>query len=147
MTIASALAALEVLRPGNTYTTAQKVGWLSKLDGRIFREIILTHEDYEGAMFTGDTTATETTTALFVLAPYDEDVYVNFLEAQVDREDGEDSRYNQSISLFNAAMRDFAGYYNRTHMPVSQTVPYFRFGAGSAADDDTVTFTLIDPTS
>ena len=56
MTIGEVLAEVDEINP-NTIDDAVKIGWLSKLDGRIFDETILTHEhdlvdDGEGNLVT-----------------------------------------------------------------------------------------------
>ena len=128
MTIKEAITAVDHLKP-NQYTEAFKVGWLSKLDGMIFNEIYARYQDAEITEFTDypeepdplDEAATAEyqalldTTELLVPAPYDEDLYINFLQSQIDRENGEIGKYNQSIILYNNAYVRFHDYYNRTH--------------------------------
>ena len=43
MTIESIIAKADDLSP-NQYSLEQKIGWLSTLDGKIYDEVILTHE-------------------------------------------------------------------------------------------------------
>lgn len=53
MTINEAISAADALKP-NQYDAAQKRAWLSELDGRIHRELILTHaHDAAQEAFTG----------------------------------------------------------------------------------------------
>ena len=40
-------------------------------------------------------------------------------KAQIDAENGEAAKYNQSITLYNAAAKLFGDWYNRTHMPIA----------------------------
>ena len=44
MTIIEAINRIDELKPNN-YTYLEKIGWLSKLDGAIKKNIIDTHED------------------------------------------------------------------------------------------------------
>ena len=143
MTITEAITAADTLKP-NTYTSAQKIFWLSCLDGRIFREIILTHEDYEGEIFEGYASDVDTDTVLYVVHPF-EDLYIYYLMAQYAQADGEVAKYNLYITLFNNLMSSYQAYYNRTHMPSSQVTPYFNYGDTEEDDEDTVTFALADP--
>ena len=119
MTINQAIALCDGLRP-NQYPENVKIRWLSKLDGRIFRELMQTHADCPTDSFDGYDASTEGDTVLLVPAPYDEDVYNYFLQAQIDKENGETTRYNQSITMYNAAYRAYANAYHRDHMPLSQ---------------------------
>lgn len=57
-------------------------------------------------------------------APYDE-VYLRWLEAQIDYANGEIERYNNSITAFNHAYSAFERYYNRTHLPIRKKMKYF----------------------
>ena len=116
MTIAEAIMLVDRLKP-NQYPLTLKVKWLSKLDGAIFREIILTHEDAPITEFAGYDEATQDA-ELLVPAPFDEDIYNNFLQAQIDKENGELGKYNQSITLYNNAYKIYQDWYNRTHMPL-----------------------------
>ena len=119
MTIQEAIALCDELRP-NHYPEEMKIRWLSKLDGRIFRELLQTHADCPVDRFDGYNATTAEDTVLLVPAPYDEDVYNYFLQAQIDKENGETTRYNQSITMYNAAYRAYANAYHRDHMPLSQ---------------------------
>ena len=57
-------------------------------------------------------------TELLIPYPYDEDIYNYFLQANMDKENGETAKYNQSITLYNNAFLAFQNYYNRTHLPI-----------------------------
>ena len=69
---------LDLLEP-NDYSPEQKLRWLWSLDGRIYREVIQTHEptlpDLFGAYDDGDA-------ELLIEEPYALDVYSNYLLAK-----------------------------------------------------------------
>jgi len=123
MTLIEAINRIDELRP-NTYSFPEKVKWLSTLDGIIKAEIIDTHEGAEVCVFVEYNENTDLATKLLVPAPYD-DVYLKWLEAQIDRANGEYARYNNSASAFNSALSTFQRYYNRTHMPLGSRVKFF----------------------
>jgi hypothetical protein len=123
MTIAQAIAKINTLKP-NSYTEEDKIGWLSELDERIKAEIIDTHESSEEVVFNGYTADTSVATDLLVPAPYDE-VYIQWMESKIDYWNGENKRYNNSISMFNATYSDYARHYNRTHMPKGRNLKFF----------------------
>ena len=118
MTIDQAIALCDALRP-NQYPRKLKIGWLSKLDGRIFRELLMTHADCPTDSAPSYDDATDGGTQLLVPAPYAEDLYNYFLQAQIDKENGETTRYNQAITMYNSAFRAFANDYRRSHLPLS----------------------------
>ena len=123
MTIIEAINRLDSLKPNN-YSQDEKVAWLSKLDGIIKEKVIDTHEDGEDIVFDGYDANTNTATEMLVPAPYD-DIYVRWLEAQVDYANGEYGKYNNSITMYNSAYAEYAGYYNRKHMPKGAKLKYF----------------------
>ena len=118
MTIDQAIALCDELRP-NSYSRELKIGWLGKLDGRIFRELLMTHADCPMDSFAGYDDTTDGGTQLLVPAPYCDDIYNYFLQAQIDKENGETTRYNQSITMYNSAFRAYENHYHRCHLPLS----------------------------
>lgn len=117
MTVWEAIAKVDDLKP-NQYDTNTKIGWLSKLDGQIYVEVISTHEDKQAESFSGNYFSDQNV-QLLVPHPFDEDLYVYFLQAQIDKENGETAKYNQSITLYNNAFLQYQSWYNRTHMPAA----------------------------
>ena len=124
MTIREAIETADSLRP-NAYSTEQKVQWLSVLDGQIQKEILSTHEGWAGA--TGAyTPQTDPDQQLLLPQPYAAEIYRFWLESRIDLANGELSRYNSSITLFNNAYLTFQDWYNRTHRPLRR-VARFRY--------------------
>ena len=117
MTLAEAISLVDKLKP-NQYVESFKIKWLSKLDGQIYKEVFLTHEDCPIESFDGYSIDSQNT-ELLVPYPYDEDIYNYYLQAQIDKENGETAKYNQSITLYNNAFLAFQNWYNRTHTPIS----------------------------
>lgn len=120
MTIREAIDRIDSLKH-NTYTNGEKVEWLSRLDGLIKDQIIDTH-DGDPVYFYGYT-EDDMGAELLVHAPYDE-MYIRWLEAQIDYYNGEISRYNNSIMMYQAAYDAYQRHYNRTHMPKGKTLKY-----------------------
>lgn len=123
MTIIEAINKIDNFKP-NSYTQEDKVKWLSILDGMIKKEIIDTHEGSENVTFNGYEADTPVGTVLLVPAPYD-DVYVKWLEAQIDYTNGETQRYENSMIAFNNAFVTFQRFYNRTYMPKGKSIKFF----------------------
>ena len=123
MTIIEAINRIDNLKP-NSYTQQDKVQWLSILDGIIKTEIIDTHQGAEDVIFDGYGVETHIETELLVPAPYD-DIYIKWLEAQIDYANGETAKYNNSMVMYNTAYSAFERYYNRTHMPKGKKFKFF----------------------
>lgn len=123
MTIMGAINHIDAVKP-NGYSQTEKIKWLSTLDGVVKAEIIDTHEGGEGVAFKGYDEMTPLTQEMLIPYPYD-DVYIKWLEAQIDYANGEYNKYNNSITVYNKAFADFEKAYNRTHMPIGKKFKYF----------------------
>lgn len=118
MKIIDAIRKLDSLK-FNTYSQDDKVDWLSRLDKMVKDQIIDTHEGGESVSFDGYTADTPMETVLLVPAPYDE-IYLRWLEAQIDYHNGEYDKYNNAIIMFNTAFEAYQSHYNSTHRPVQR---------------------------
>lgn len=118
MTIEQIIAKVDNLSP-NQYSTEQKIGWLSSLDGKIFHEVILTHTPGGYVFFPPDGYDTDEY-ELIVQAPYAEDLYTYYLLSRIAEMNAETAKYNQYAALHNAAYNDWTGWYNRTHRPITR---------------------------
>lgn len=123
MTIIEAINRIDALKPNN-YSQEDKVAWLSQIDGGIKKEIIDTHEGGEAITFNGYNEATPMDTELLIPSPYD-DVYIKWLEAQIDYANSEYGRYNNSMVAYNSALTSFERFYNRNHMPKGNNIKFF----------------------
>lgn len=123
MTIMGAINHVDAVKP-NGYSQTEKIKWLSTLDGIVKAEIIDTHEGGESISFKEYDEMTALTKELLIPHPYD-DVYIKWLEAQIDYANGEYGKYNNSITMYNTAYSAFEKYYNRTHKPISKNFTHF----------------------
>lgn len=123
MTIMGAINHIDAVKP-NGYSQAEKIRWLSTLDGTIKAEIVDTHEGAQDVEFNEYNDNTPLTQELLIPHPYD-DVYIKWLEAQIDYANGEYGKYNNSITMFNAAYSSMEKYYNRNHKPISKNFTHF----------------------
>lgn len=119
MKIIEAINMIDALKP-NGYTQAEKIRWLSALDGTIKKEILDLHEGAENISFSGYDEDTAPETPLLAEEPYDRELYLKYLEMQIDYYNGETARYNNSLTMYQAAYTAFARWYNRTYSPLSQ---------------------------
>lgn len=116
MTIIEAINKVDALK-FNTYSQNDKITWLSKLDLAVKRLILDNHGNNPAPTFTGYTEDTPLNTVLLVPAPFDE-IYLRWMEAQIDYYNGENDRYNNSIMLYNAMFDAYASYYTRHNKPL-----------------------------
>ena len=123
MTIMDAIYRLDEIKPNNYHQT-EKLHWLSSLDGVIKSEIIDTHEGGEDIVFSGYDDNANMKTELLVPPPFD-DIYLKWLEAQIDYANGEYGKYNNSLIAYNDAYDLYQKHYNRTHMPKGTKFKYF----------------------
>lgn len=86
----------------NQYDKETKLTWLSELESRIRVEVLDTHYPIKGPE---------------PYNPYEEDMYVYYLQGMIAFQNSEIPKYNQFMALYNAAYTDYVNAYNRTHMP------------------------------
>lgn len=122
LTIIEAINKIDNLKP-NGYTQSDKIAWLSQLDGTIKSKIIDTHEGSSEITFS-EYTDDDLNKGLIVPAPY-EDIYIRWLESQIDYANSEYPKYNNSITMYNSAYSEFERWYNRNHMPLGKKVKFF----------------------
>ena len=123
MTIMDAINRIDSLKP-NRYEQGEKIKWLNTLDQRVMAEIITTHENNLEKEFTGYNEETSLNTVLLVPSPHD-DIYLYWMEAQIDYWNGEYGKYNNSIVMFNNAYDSYFNYYNRTNKAKSKKTMFF----------------------
>lgn len=115
MTVNEIIAAADQKEP-NSVSQAEKLRWLCALDGRIAREVLMTHEGFDD---TDDTYAyTDGTETLLIPSPYGEEIYTRYLIAMIAADNAETARYNQQIAMYNAAYREWWSRLNATHTPL-----------------------------
>lgn len=146
MTIDEAINRIDSLIP-NAYVRGDKIAWLSTLDGTIQKEIIRTHEKrirhpaaetlmaipsgmepeeqdpqhYPVMPYTEETPAD---TLLLAPFPYD-NLYLYYLEMQIDYYNSEIDKYNNAKAMFDEAYSAFRNFWNRTHLPKPTYNRYF----------------------
>ena len=118
MTIEEIITNVDELMP-NQYSTAQKVAWLSTLDGKLWHDVIVTHEGACFVFYPPEGYETEEQ-ELIVRPPYAADLYGNYLKSRICAENGEIAKYNQFATLYASAYNDWSGWYNRTHRPLTK---------------------------
>ncbi|MBQ9747547.1 MAG: hypothetical protein IJV98_02070 [Clostridia bacterium] len=123
MTLAEAIARLDTLKP-NAFTDTEKRRWLTTLDGRIKNEILDMHEGGEAILAPVYDENADPMTVLLVPPPYDE-VYLRYLEMQVDYANEDYTKYNNSSVLFNEAYTAFERHYNRRVLPIGKAFRFF----------------------
>lgn len=154
MKLIDAINEVDDLKP-NMYQLPEKIKWLSRLDKRIFEQILLTHvlseeekepflpedeEEEEGRVFWigippwrrrkpeklvfNGYTEEDTDKELIVGEPYDE-LYVHWLEAQIDWNNMEYASFNNTNAMFESVYKAFRNAFNQTHRPKGRINTYF----------------------
>lgn len=126
MTVNEAIAEVDHLKP-NMFEPADKIRWLSRIDGRIFNDIICTHkfnEDENPITEFAGYTVNDMDKELLVGAPWDE-LYIRWLEAQIDYSNMEFDNFNNSNAVFDSVFSAFRSAYNRSHAPLGTRKIYY----------------------
>lgn len=126
MTIKKAIADLAEIKP-HQYSDTKIVELLYKLDAQIYDEVIIKHQN-TNETGNGDLERPAAYDAeqdinkeLLVPDPYS-DMYLSWLAAQVDYWNGEYTRFNNTITMYNNDYDIFASWFTRTHMPKQPAV-------------------------
>ena len=120
MTIEEVLAEVDEIKP-NTFDDNIKIKWISELDGKIFNELILTHEHDSEVTFEP---YTDMNTELLAEFPYT-DIYRHYVFANIDYSNCESDRYQNSMLMFNNAYEEYRKHYNKTHKPIQNILKVF----------------------
>lgn len=113
MTVREVIAMVDDVKP-NAFETATKVKWLDALEGTLASEVFLmAPPDVEQLRLSKDRLDQE----LLIGPPYD-DIYELWLEAQIDKANGEYNKYQNTMQFYNARRGDFVTWFCQTWDPV-----------------------------
>ncbi len=136
MKIAELMNKVDVFRP-NQVRDGIKRGWLSEIEMLLINEVVLTHEVPErirnhetyikfmenGGV--GNVYDEESTGELIAQAPYD-DLYFWWIMSKLDLMERNTEQYINDSQMYNNAYLTYKQWYNRNHMPVTQTKSFLR---------------------
>ena len=123
MTIIQAIQRLDALKP-NTYSTRQKILWLSQLEAMVKTLVIDAHMGGDEKPFSGFTENTDPATVLFMAEPFDM-AYLYWLEAQIHYANEDLDMYNSAMGMFHSVFGTFKAHYKQTH--TGKNAGRFRF--------------------
>ena len=115
MTLIEAITRTQTLKPSQ-YSIEEMAAWISELENKIYKEYGMWHEGaLEVPMYSYDPVA-DADTVLMVPDPYS-DVYIKYLQMQIDYHNAEYNRYNQSTNMYNTALSAYVDWLTRNYMP------------------------------
>jgi hypothetical protein len=116
MTVGDAIRFVDTIKP-NAFPDEAKIFWLSRLEGRVAAEVFLMVPAELGQFDYSKLTKTKAKArTLLVDAPYD-DIYIEWMKAQIDHENGEYSKYQNTMQMFNARYNTFVAWFAGTYRP------------------------------
>ena len=121
MTISEAISQADALVQEQSFSTNQKVRWISEVEGSTWNELFsdyMDDTDKPALPYSSETLTTE----LLVPFPYD-DLYVLFLASKYLQWQQESSVYNDIASQYNQRREELGYWYRRSHLP--KKVNYF----------------------
>ena len=121
MTIIEAINQVDGIK-FNTYSQEDKVRWLSSLDAKITAVLEGAYPAPMGVSAPYDPN-TDMEQNLLLESPWDE-MYIRWMEAMIDYNNGETDSYNRSITLFNNLYQNFCDWYIRRNMPAQHGVGF-----------------------
>ena len=97
--------------------TDEKLFWLDRIEGIIYEELVMTHEDE----IPRPPSCSEGDRDLICDEPYT-DLYIYYMAMQRDMNMRDSVSYANNAAAFSAAYTAFADYYNRRHLPKKAAV-------------------------
>lgn len=119
MTLQQAIHLADTLYP-NAYSRAEKIRWLSSVEGLLYHRVYRGHEGAPGT-FQEFTQNTPLSTQLSVPEPFS-DLYTHYLQGQMLYASGEIQGYNNAMALFNRQSSDYWRYYHAFHKPLGTSL-------------------------
>ena len=107
----------------NTYSDRDKLRWLTVLE-TMAQQLVAQTGGEALLPFPGFDDKTARDTVLTAPAPFDE-MYLRWLEAQIDYHNGEFDKYNNALSMFQAAFDSFRNDCQRKNAPKAVAFRYF----------------------
>ena len=114
MTIREIIEHIDENKP-NAYSDKQKLHWIALLDGKIAADLMMMAPEEIRNLFDYKYPEDMEREPLITF-PHD-DIYPAWLECKIDREDHEDSRYQNSVAVYNAIWEDFACWFLNNYDP------------------------------
>jgi hypothetical protein len=112
MRIIDAVTNVDNLLP-NAFDQEQKHKWLKNIEDKIYKEVVLTHENDTDILITD---FEDDNSELIAPYPYD-NLYISFILAKIFEYEHETVRYNNQMIIFNQEYQEFVNWYNRNNMP------------------------------
>lgn len=109
MTVRELLDYVDDVKP-NAFTEGQKLLWLNELEARIQRDVFLSGECIQYRL-------PEDKSCEPLLVPPHDAVYRHWLEAMIDYANGEYSKYQNTMQMFNAQWNSFVAWFAETYRP------------------------------
>lgn len=123
MTIIQAIGRVDALKP-NTYSTRQKILWLSQLESMVKALVIDANGNGEQVDFSGFSETADPATGLFMAEPFDM-AYLYWLEAQIHYANEDLDMYNSAMGMFQSVFTAYKAHYKQTH--TGRNTGRFRF--------------------
>ncbi len=114
MKIDEVLAQTDELQP-NQYDDAIKISWLSKLDQKIYEELIQNYEKDADTPSEFHGYSVNDVSASLLADDAFADMYVDYLFAMMNYINQESERYVNSMNMFEEKYKQYTAWYNRTH--------------------------------
>lgn len=120
MTVLEALTMIRELKRSQ-YRDEVLTGWLSELDGKLWQEVVSGCENAGERPPLPYSIERDEERELLAAFPH-EGMYMTWLSAKIDWQNGEYDRYNNALMMFEAQLAEFAGAWIRSHKPLEKGV-------------------------
>ena len=116
MTVGDAIRFVDTIKP-NAFPDEAKIQWLSQLEGRVAAEVFLMAKPELEQFDYSKLTKTRAKARTLLVDPPHDDIYTEYLKAQIDHENGEYSKYQNTMQMFNERYNTFVAWFAGTYRP------------------------------
>ena len=116
MTVGDAIRFVDMIKP-NAFPDEAKILWLSRFEGRVAAEVFLMAPAELEQFDYSKLTKTKAKAQKLLVDPPHDDIYTEWLKAQIDHENGEYSKYQNTMQMFNERYNSFVAWFAGTYRP------------------------------
>ena len=116
MTVGDAIRFVDTIKP-NAFPDEAKILWLSQLEGKIAGEVFLMAPAEIRKFDYSQLAKTKAKAKVLLVDPPHDNLYTEWLKAQIDHENGEYSKYQNTMQMFNERYNEFVAWFAGTYRP------------------------------
>lgn len=116
MTVGDAIRFVDTIKP-NAFPDEAKILWLSQLEGKLAGDVFLMAPAEIRKFDYSQLAKTKAKAKVLLVDPPHDNLYTEWLKAQIDHENGEYSKYQNTMQMFNERYNEFVAWFAGIYRP------------------------------